>query len=137
MKSKALIYCLITLTILSLSCKKESSRDIVGEWESVLVYTLQDNGVPAWTSTENHPQFYSFSAEGRFSSLTDVPGGSGKYSYDSELQNLILNYEVDRYGNLPGTQTCKVELLTNNKLILSYSFPGNNFVYQIEYSRVN
>ncbi len=137
MKSKAFVCCLITLAILSLSCKKESSRGIVGEWESVLVYTMQNNGGYGWTSTENHPQFYSFFAEGRFSSSTDVPGGSGKYSYDSELQNLILNYEVDCYGNLPGSQTCKVELLTNNKLILSYSSPGNNFVYQTEYSRVN
>jgi len=104
---------------------------------SVSVYTIQDNGAYSWISIDGHHEYYNFSAEGRFGSSTDVPGPIGKYSYDSELQNLILNYEADRYGNMPGREILKVELLTRNKMILSYFSSASNFIYKTEYSRIN
>ena len=69
-------------------------------------------------------------------SATDIPGGSGSYNYDEALQKLTLQYEADRYGNMPGTKSLKVEMLGRDKLILSY-FSSGNFIYKTEYSRIN
>jgi len=109
---------------------------IVGQWRSVSVYTVQDNGTYNWVQVDNHPQFYNFSTEGRFGSATDVPGRSGSYNYDETLQELTLHYEADRYGNIPGAASLKVERLDRDKLILTYSSSGN-FIYKTEYSRIN
>src|SRR6476660_6940000 len=136
MKNKISILCLSPLLLFFTSCKKESSTSIVGQWRSVSIYTIQDNGTYTWTSVNSHPQFYNFSTEGRFGSATDVPGGSGIYNYDEALQKLTLQYEADPYGNMPGTKSLKVETLDGDKLILSYSSSGN-FIYKTEYSRIN
>ena len=135
MKNKALISFFVAPMFLFVSCKKESSIGIVGDWKSVSVYTMQNNGIYSWIGTGGHSDFYAFSDQGTFASSTDVPGGSGKYSYDSGLQSLVLNYDADRYGNVPGTEILKVELLTNDKLIVSYLSSGN--VRKTEYARVN
>ena len=134
MRNKLFILCLSPL-LLFISCKKESTASIVGQWRSVSFYA-DDNGSYNWMPVNNHPQFYNFSTEGRFGSATDVPGGSGSYNYDEALQELTLHYEADRYGNIPGTTNLKVELLNRDKLILSYSSSGN-FIYKTEYSRIN
>ena len=136
MKTKLFILCLSPLLLFLTSCKKESASSIVGQWRSVSVYMMQDNGSYNWTPVNNHPQFYNFSTEGRFGSATDVPGRSGNYSYDEVQQELTLNYEADRYGNIPGTTNLKVEILDRDKLILSYSSSGN-LIYKTEYSRIN
>ena len=136
MKNKISILCLSPLLLFFTSCKKESSTSIVGQWRSVSIYTIQDNGTYNWMSVNGHPQFYNFSTEGRFGSATDVPGGSGIYNYDEALQKLTLQYEADPNGNMPGTKSLKVETLDRDKLILSYSLSGN-FIYKTEYSRIN
>jgi hypothetical protein len=136
MKNKISILCLSLLLFLLTSCKKESSVSIVGEWRSVSVYTMQDNGVYNWVSVDGRPQFYNFSTEGRFGSATDVPGGSGSYDYNETLQTLTLRFEADAYGNVPGTRDLKVEALGRDQLILSYS-STSNVIYKTEYSRVN
>jgi hypothetical protein len=136
MKIKLLIFCLSPLILFFISCKKESTVTIVGQWRSVSVYTVQDNGTYNWVQVDNHPQFYNFSTEGTFGSATDVPGRSGSYNYDETLQELTLHYEADRYGNIPGAASLKVERLDRDKLILTYSSSGN-FIYKTEYSRIN
>jgi hypothetical protein len=136
MKNKISILCLSLLLFILTSCKKESSVSIVGEWRSVSVYTMQDNGVYNWVSVDGRPQFYNFSTEGRFGSVTDVPGGSGSYDYNETLQTLTLRFEADAYGNVPGTRDLKVEALGRDQLILSYS-STSNVIYKTEYSRVN
>jgi len=136
MKNKISILCLITLSLFFTSCKKESQHRIIGQWRSVSIYTMLDNGSYDWISASSHPQFYDFSTEGRFGSATDVPGGSGSYNYDEESQKLTLYYEADRYGNVPGTTNLNVELLNRDKLILSYTSSGDH-ILKTEYSRVN
>jgi len=136
MKNKISILSLSLLLLFFTSCKKESPVSIVGQWRSVSNYTIQDNGTYNWASVNSHPQFYNFSTEGRFGSATDIPGGSGSYNYDEALQKLTLQYEADRYGNMPGTKSLKVEMLDRDKLILSY-FSSGNFIYKTEYSRIN
>jgi hypothetical protein len=136
MKNKISILCLSLLLFILTSCKKESSVSIVGEWRSVSVYTMQDNGVYNWVSVDGRPQFYNFSTEGRFGSVTDVPGGSGSYDYNETLQTLTLRFEADAYGNVPGTRDLKVEALGRDQLILSYS-STSNVIYKTEYTRVN
>jgi hypothetical protein len=134
MKNKLFILCL-SLLLLFISCKKESKASIVGQWRSVSIYA-EDNGSYKWMPVNSHPQFYNFSTEGRFGSATDVPGGGGSYSYDQALQELTLHYEADRYGNMQGITSLKVEVLDLDKLILSYS-SSDNFIYKTEYSRIN
>jgi len=136
MKIKLLIFCLSPLILFFISCKKESTVTIVGQWRSVSVYTVQDNGTYNWVQVDNHPQFYNFSTEGTFGSATEGPGRSGSYSDDETLQELTLHYEADRYGNIPGAASLKVERLDRDKLILTYSSSGN-FIYKTEYSRIN
>ena len=136
MKNKISLLCLSSLLLFFTSCKKESSTSIVGQWRSVSIYTLQDNGIYNWVPVNGHPQFYNFSTEGRFGSATDVPGGNGSYNYDEALQKLTLHYEADRYGSVPGTTSLTVEMLDRDKLILSYSSSGD-FIYKTEYTRIN
>ena len=136
MKNKIFILCLFVLSLSFTSCKKESQNNIVGQWRSVSNYTMQDNGTYNWLPVNGHPQFYNFSSEGKFASATDVPGGSGSYSYDEELQKLTLHYEADRYGNIPGTTNLNVELPDRDKLILSYT-SSDGRIFKTEYSRVN
>jgi len=135
MKNKISIPCLFSLLFFFTSCKKESSVSIVGQWRSVSIYTVQDNGTYNWISVDGHPQFYNFSTEGKFGSATDVPGGSGSYNYDDALQKLTLHYEADPYGNISHTTSFEVESLDRDKLILSYS--SGDFLYKTEYSRIN
>ena len=136
MKARISILCLSLFLLLFTSCKKESTTSIVGQWRSVSVYTIQDNGNYNWVSVDGRPQFYNFSTEGRFDAVTDVPDGSGSYSYDEALQKLTLNFEAGIYGSLTGTRDFKVEVLDRDKLILSYSSAGN-VIYKTEYSRIN
>ena len=112
------------------------TTSIVGQWRSVSVYTIQDNGVYNWVAVDGRPQFYNFSTEGRFDAATDVPGGSGSYSYDEALQKLTLHFEAGSYGSVAGTEDLKVEALDQDKLILSYS-SGGSLIYKTEYSRIN
>ncbi len=138
MKTKISILCLSSLSVFFTSCKKQSSVSIVGQWMSVSVYTIQDNGMYQWTPVNGlGREFYNFSADGRFGARTDVPGGSGSYNYDEELKELILSYEANRYVNTPAIYNYTVEIITNNKLLLSYFSPLNNFIRKTEYSRVN
>jgi len=134
MKIKISISCISALLVIFTLCKKESSNTIVGQWRSVSVYALQDNGTYNWIPVDRYPQFYNFSTEGRFGSGSDVAGPSGNYSYDEGSQKLTLHYEADRYGNVPGTDDFRVEMLDRDKLILAYPSPGN---YKTEYSRIN
>jgi len=48
MKSKISIFSLFILLLFFASCKKESPVSIVGQWRSVSIYTLQDNGTYNW-----------------------------------------------------------------------------------------
>src|ERR1043165_6882651 len=103
MKNKISILCLSVLSLLFTACKKESQKNIIGQWRSTSEYTMQDNGAYDWVSVSSHPQFYNFSTDGRFGSATDIPGGSGSYNYNEASQELTLLYEPDRYGNIPGS----------------------------------
>ena len=137
MRSKIAAYCLLALLFFSPACKKDISSAIIGNWISVSDFTMQANGIYMWTPVDRYPQSFSFSSEGRFSSFTDVPGGTGKYNYDGGLQQLTLSYEADGYGNIPNMQNFKVETITSDKLVLSYFSPANNLVFKTEYLRVN
>src|SRR5262249_5742945 len=121
MKAKISILCLSALLVFFSSCKKESSVSIVGQWKSVSIYTMQDNGTYDLMPVDLFPQFYNFSTEGRFGSGTDVAGPGGSYNYDEISEQLTLHFEADRYGNLPGTESLRVEILDRDKLILSTS----------------
>ena len=104
---------------------------------SVAVYTNLDNGTYGWTPTGRFPHFYTFLPDARFSSASDMPGGSGTYIYNGHSGDLTLNYEADRYGNMATTVTYKVEQLTDTKLIISHYSAISNFTYKTEYSKVN
>lgn len=138
MKTKLFILCLSPLLLFLTSCKKDSADSIVGQWMSVAVYRIQDTGDGQWIPINGlGREFFNFSADGKFGSRTDVPGGSGSYQYDNELKELILNYEPNQYINSTSVSNLTVETITNNKLILSSFAPITNSVYKTEYSRVN
>ena len=138
MKNKISILCLSTLIIFFTSCKKESQVSIVGQWRSVSIYTIQDNGTYNWVQVGGHPLFYDFSAEGKFGSATDIPEASGSYNYDEASGELILHFEsgTSWINTRPGPARFKVEVLDRDQLILSDSLPGNR-IDKTEYSRVN
>src|SRR6266542_4941013 len=122
MKNKISAFCLFLLILSSFSCKKESFPSIVGQWSSIAVYA-PDNGVYSWSTMDGFRQFHQFYSDGKFASWTDVPGGSGTYSYNKN--DLILNYEPNRYVNITSTQILKVEELTKSNLIVSYFYQGS------------
>ena len=135
MKNKIFLFYLSALFVFFTSCKKESSVSIVGQWTSVSIYTMMDNGTYSWASINGWPQTYNFSTEGRFSFIIDPPSSGGSYNYDESLQKLTLYYEASRYGTGASTRNLIVEMLDRDKLILTYSLPSGD-IYKVEYSRV-
>jgi hypothetical protein len=137
MKNKSSILCLFLFLLFFTSCKKEPSSSIVGQWMSVADYRKQENGTSNWTPTSRFPNFFIFYPNGKFGRGSDIPAGGGVYNYDNSLETLILNYETDRYGNTARTEVCKVEELTNSKMVISYFSSSGNFLYKTEYSKIN
>jgi len=137
MKTKVSAFCVFLLILFSASCKKETSSSIIGQWVNVADYFKQENGTFSWMPAGRYPYHFYFSSDGEFAFGSDVPAGSGTYNYDNRLENLILNYKADGYGNVARTQIFKVEGLTNNTLVISYFSSSGSLLYKTEYARIN
>ena len=97
------------------------------------VYSERDG----WVTEMRFPEVVMFEADAQFSVFTDVPGGTGKYSYSRSSDELQLKYEADRYGNPAREALQKVETLTNDKLIIAREPSANGMMYKTEYTRIN
>jgi hypothetical protein len=100
------------------------------------VYTDPANGGFGWEIVSRH-EFLTLNPNAEFHFFTDVPGGTGIYSYDGSLRVLQLQFEADQYGNSSRSEIRKVESMTEDKLITSFVSPINGMIYKTEYSRVN
>ena len=135
MKSKILFTCLVIFTFVTFSCKKESAPAIVGEWRMSAVYTNTTSGSYEWITTIRFPELLTFNSDSKFSSFTDVPGGSGTYSYSRVSNELQLNFEADNWYPTRST-VLKVESLTKDKLVTLLTY-ASGIVRKNEYTRVN
>lgn len=131
---------IIPLTSLILfSCKKESFRDFEGKWMSVADYRQQPNGSFEWFNYGTNPGwhfYFTFYPEGKFAAFTDVPGGSGSYSYAERSGSLLLNYEANAYGGTAQTAIYKVERLETDRIVLA-SYSNSGILYsKTEYARI-
>ena len=124
MKGKRLLHFCFLISIISVSCRKESVPGIVGTWYSESFYEPDANGKMNWVSSDGFTEFFHFYPDGRFVFFIDTPGAGGTYFYDRKSAQLTLNYESDRYGNTAHTQVLIIENVTSDKLIITY-FPGN------------
>jgi len=92
---------------------------IIGQWESVAHYALDDSGNYGWYSQNGWSERISFLADGSFSIYTDVPSGSGTYSFEDNSNSVTLNYRADQYGNTAHTVTFAIEDMSNKELTLA------------------
>lgn len=121
------------------SCSKEKSyvspSDIVGKWMSTAVYS-QENGQFNWVETNSFREFLTFFPDARFDIFTDVPGGNGIYSYDSQLKSIKLQYK-DSSGGTTAVEERSVEDINPRKLVVAFYSPQGQLVNKIEYTRLD
>ena len=128
---------LIALTSFILfSCKKDSFRGIEGGWRDVAHYRQQPNGSFEWLTNNGYWHlFYSFSSEGKFATFTDVPEGSGSYSYDGGSRTLVLKYEANANGGAANSVKYMVEQLGNDRLVLAEYASSGELYSKTEFER--
>lgn len=136
MKINILYTLLIALSLAFVSCKKESTPGIVGQWRMTAVYTNSNNGSYEWVTALRFPEHITFNSDSRFSSFSDVPGGSGTYFFNRSTNDLQLNFEGGNNGSSVGSALLKVESLSADKLITVF-ISGNGTVRKEEFARIN
>ncbi len=137
MKSKLLFPIIFFFIFFATSCKKEAvAPAIVGEWLTTAVYSDPVTGGEGWVTNFRFAERITFNSNSEFFSFTDVPGGSGTYNYSRSSNELQLNFDADRYGSPIVSSLLKVESLTNDKLITTYTY-ANGSIRKSEYIRVN
>ena len=141
MKSKALISCLILITLLITSCSKESippvAENIIGKWKNTAIYSDPAKGGHGWETVTRFHEYVSFNPNAKFIFFTDTPASTGTYSFNGSSRDLLLHFEADQYGNASRSEIRKVETMTDDKLIVSFVSPGDGMIYKTEYSRIN
>ena len=135
-KNKILLLCLVLLTLITISCKKEKEPAVIGKWISISNYT-EENSSFTWKSTNGFSQTITFNPDARFSTFIDIPTGGGTYTYDKKAANIDLNYEADYYGTIPETISYKIEALTNTRLVVSSYSASGNLQFKTEYIRLD
>ena len=123
--------CTLGWVLLFFSCKKESSPAIVGQWMSTAVYNEQ-----GWQTISRFNEFVNFDAQTRFRFFTDIPAGNGTYQFNHSSGELKLLFEADQYGNRERAEIRRVETITEDKLVVSFTIPQGGLVYKTEYSRI-
>jgi hypothetical protein len=138
-KSKILIPVLLLFTLSIISCTKESLSDatdnIVGKWKNTAVYSDPAQGGHGWETVTRFHEYATFNPDAKFSFVIDAPA-TGTYNFNGSSNNLLLHFEADQFGNTSRTETRKVEVMTTDKLILSFTSP-TGMIYKTEYSRIN
>ena len=121
------------------SCHKESFQDFEGSWMNVGEYRQQPNGNFEWTYGygPGWHNFFTFYSDGRFGAHSDVPEGSGRYSYDRRSKTLHLNYEADAYGGTASTASLIVEKLESGRLVFAYYSSSGVLYHKTEYTRID
>jgi hypothetical protein len=139
-KSKIPAPVLLLITLSIISCTKESlpnaTDDIVGKWKNTAVYSDPAQGGHGWEAVTRFHEYATFNADAKFSFVTDVPASTGTYSFNGSSKDLLLRFEADQSGNTSRSETRKVEVMTEDKLILSFTSP-DGMIYKTEYSRIN
>jgi hypothetical protein len=133
-EKKILLLCLVFLTLITISCKKERDLTLIGKWVSISNYT-DENGSFSWRSTNGFSQYITFNPDVRFSTFIDMPTGSGTYAYDRKEAKIDLNYEADHSGTIPAIVTYKIDELSNNRLVVSSFSPAGKLQFKTEYVR--
>jgi hypothetical protein len=143
MQMKGIRYLFTLLILIGLfslsSCSKEKSyvspSDIVGKWMSTAVY-FQDNGQYNWVETNSFREFLTFFPDARFDIFTDVPGGTGIYSYNSQLKSIRLQFK-DASGGTTAVEERSVEDINNRKLVVAFYQPSGQLINKVEYTRID
>jgi hypothetical protein len=133
MKGRLLAISSLFIVLFTASCKKEAVPGIVGKWVSEAIYQNDGNGGMAWTYSPRTAYFITFHSNGHFSTMTDVPGAGGLYTYERETGRIIMNYEATATNPVPGTSVIHVEQLTTDKLLLSSFFGPDSKMQMIKY----
>jgi hypothetical protein len=136
-KGKSILYIFIVLILTVTSCQKEKQVSILGEWEVAAVLVNPSEGWVYESDQNAYLETISLNANNRFTVSTDVPGRSGTYAYDRLKGVLYLFAEADAYNAVPATDTVKVELITDTKLVLAQEINSSGMLFKKEYIRAN
>lgn len=100
------------------------------------VYSDPAKGGYGWEMVTRH-EYVTFSPNEQFDFFTDMPGGSGRYTFKRTSNDLLLNFEADIYGNAARSEVRKVETITESKLITFFISPLDGMIYKTEYTRID
>ncbi len=121
------------------SCSKETAvqpqSSLVGKWSNSAVFEASSNNGWQLVTTAS-PETFTFHPDSQFELFLDVQAGKGKYSYDASVATLSLSYDRSPNGTPARVITRKVELCTQDRIILVVETNGVA-VYKSEYRRVD
>jgi hypothetical protein len=121
------------------SCSKtrdlESTQPIVGKWVSTAVYA-EDAGQFNWVASNGFREFLTFYPDARFNIFTDVPGGSGTYSYNNPARVLKLLFQ-DANGGVTNEESREVEKIDDRKMTVALFSPQGKLVGKVAYERID
>lgn len=101
------------------------------------VYSDPVSGGAGWQEvTARAHEFVTFSPNADFVFFTDIPAGSGIYDYDHASRQLLLQFK-DGNGASPRSELRKVEDITTDRLVVSFSSPATGQLFKTEYTRIN
>jgi hypothetical protein len=136
-KGKSILYIFIVLILTVTSCQKEKQVSILGEWEMAAVLASPSEGWVYESNQNAYLETISLNANNRFTVSTDVPGRSGTYTYNRSEGLLYLFAEADAYNAVSTTDTVKVELITDTKLVLVQEINASGMLFKKEYIRAH
>ena len=101
------------------------------------VYSDPANGGHGWETVTRLHEFVSFNPDAKFHFFTDTQGNTGTYDFNISSKDLLLYFEADGYGTTNRSEKRKVESITADQLILSFTSPIDGMMYKTTYNRVN
>lgn len=139
MKSSILFPVLLLFIFSIVSCSKESltnsTEPIVGKWKNTAIYSDPSAGGNGWETVTRFNEYVTFNPDLKFSFVNDTPERTGTYNFIESSKKLLLNFAADQYGNSSRSETRKVEVMTGDQLILSFT-SQDGMTYKAEYSRI-
>lgn len=129
---KSILVSALSCLLFLASCKKETVAGLTGSWMNAEVYSDSYG----WKPVHRFHEFLRFDNNARFTFFTDVPGSSGTYAFDGPNRILHLHFDASQWGDSARSERRTIELITDDRLVISFVSPADGVTYKTAYVRV-